>query len=177
MKRFKLTAVLLSLSMALTFMPATVYAEADTADTGGADVTENEVYEDAAAPQADGISAIEYAALAYPELNVGESQGLVIGMDAPCLTGAKITLVSKSTGASSEYDAELINEEADKRDKHRNGKHNRTRSFGLLSKDENTDQKQREKQRKHGEIDGIKRGTDQFLVHQIPPRKLSFGPR
>ena len=100
MKRFKLTAVLLSISMALTFMPATVYAEADTADIGGADVTENEVYEDAAAPQADGISAIEYAALAYPELNVGESQGLVIGMDAPCLTGAKITLVSKSTGAS-----------------------------------------------------------------------------
>lgn len=111
MKKFKLTAVLLSLSMALTFMPATVYAEADTADIGGTDVTENEVYEDATAPEAAELPAIEYAALAYPILNIGESQGLVIGMDASGYTGAKITLVSKPTGASSEYDAELINEE------------------------------------------------------------------
>ena len=111
MKKFKLTAVLLSISMALTFMPATVYAEADTADMGGAEVTENEVYEDATAPEAAELPAIEYAALAYPELNIGESQGLVIGMDASGYTGAKITLVSKQTGASSEYDAELINEE------------------------------------------------------------------
>lgn len=60
----------------------------------------------------ESFPAIEYAALAFPEVWVGETQGVVIGVDATAYSDAILKTVYEGTGEEEAYPASVMDNES-----------------------------------------------------------------